>query len=743
VRTCETTVRVGKLIENDYEDPESIQEIEKVHENLETAMQYMDSLVSIKEKKGYEPLEKKINPAKARKSFEKAQKRASSPEPEVYRPYQESQPNYKIEEENNSNTFNPFKFSDKSNSNPTKMEEEIPKPLINDDEDSDDGDLTRLLRKKPKAPAAQPVQQDVKSDFNNIKFEELESSFDLDFNRYSKVYNSNGADTLKRRNHGLLEPTDTKQVRVDPQLQQQHHKASPQIETSDDLITPTKNRVSASPLTRLGSQTEYNSYSHLKERIEDLKGETSFDFDPETFKGIYLLSFKGYKLHFCKIQLLKTWVKVENGIQGDSKSQTVQYYLYKDRGVALKKAKDEIEQMISQEYGVSMKFFEYNFKENEPGLKAGLSNRMPRSLPTSPQQRVHMNSPPKREQESEKKSQNRPSFMERIQEERKEFDDDDIEDNASDALSFDLDNPYYTNFNKKKTQLKRTETRVRSVSPERNSLNRVDSIDTDAFLGEPVDGPYDAMQTASKFDRRDTKGWYISEKLDSVRAFWDGAYLWSKKGKKYRLPDYFCDGFPESPLDGELFMGKGNAHKLALLLQKKKPKDEEWNEVKFIVFDAPELKLPFKDRLDRLRRAFRVPLSPYITLYEYKVCGGSTDLANELDKVEKAGGEGFILRDPKGFYVKGKSSSVMDANVFHYEEADVIGHEPGKGKYENLTGGLQVQNVYGIVFTLTTGMTDAWRKNPPKIGTKISYKFKSVSDMGVPKYPSIVRSSDD
>jgi len=71
VRTCETTVRVGKLIENDYEDPNSIKEIEKVHEDLETAMQYMDTLVSMKEKKGYEPIEKKINPAKARKSLEK------------------------------------------------------------------------------------------------------------------------------------------------------------------------------------------------------------------------------------------------------------------------------------------------------------------------------------------------------------------------------------------------------------------------------------------------------------------------------------------------------------------------------------------------------------------------------------------------------------------------------------------------------------------------------------------------
>ena len=675
----------------------------------------MDSLISIKEKKGYEPLERKpqVNP-ETRKSFERNRR----PDPE---PLQDD----RIEEEV-----------------PTKMEEEEPqhkKVLFqNDEEEDSDEDLTRHLRKKSKPPQTNPSPSPtIKQELDNMKFEELESSFDLEFNQFSKV-SHNGNESLKRRPNENLHPGDNKQIKLEPEAAQNKPKPDNYLSAA-----PTTNQNKASPAMKIGTQTEYKrTPSRIEDKDQYLEGDKTFNFDPESFKGVYMLNLKGYKQHYCKVQLLKTYIKVENGIRGDSRSQTTQYYIYRDRNVALKKAKDEIEQMLAQGYTISNKLFEYNFKETEPGLKAGLSNRLPRSVPTSPQQRIPMNGSPIIHDSSQLKSASKTSHFQQQEaiKENRQFEEDDI----SDSYSY-LDDLDFGNFNKR-PQIKRTETRVRSVSPERNShsvFNRGTSEDFETDLGPPVDGIYESLQMPTKFDRKDPKGWYLSEKLDSVRAFWDGATLYSKKGKKYNLPDYFCDNFPESALDGELYMGKGNAHKLTLLLQKKKPKDEEWNDVKFIVYDAPELKLPFKDRLDKLRQAFRLPVSPYITLAEYKLCGGSKDLAEELDRVEKSGGEGFLLRDPKGFYVKGKSSSVLDVNAFHYEEAEIIGHEQGKGKYEGLTGGLQVQNVYGIVFSVTTGMTDAWRKNPPKIGSKISYKFQSVNDMGVPLRPIIVRAGDD
>jgi hypothetical protein len=33
----------------------------------------------------------------------------------------------------------------------------------------------------------------------------------------------------------------------------------------------------------------------------------------------------------------------------------------------------------------------------------------------------------------------------------------------------------------------------------------------------------------------DPKGWIMSEKLDGVRAYWDGAQFWSKRGSYFFL----------------------------------------------------------------------------------------------------------------------------------------------------------------------------------------------------------------
>ena len=50
--------------------------------------------------------------------------------------------------------------------------------------------------------------------------------------------------------------------------------------------------------------------------------------------------------------------------------------------------------------------------------------------------------------------------------------------------------------------------------------------------------------------------YWVSEKLDGVRAYWDGERFWSRGGNEYRAPDWFTEGFPDVPMDGELWMGR-------------------------------------------------------------------------------------------------------------------------------------------------------------------------------------------
>src|SRR5688572_1079238 len=49
---------------------------------------------------------------------------------------------------------------------------------------------------------------------------------------------------------------------------------------------------------------------------------------------------------------------------------------------------------------------------------------------------------------------------------------------------------------------------------------------------------------------RDLGGWWMSEKLDGVRAYWDGRRFISRLGNPYVAPDWFVAGLPAVPLDG-------------------------------------------------------------------------------------------------------------------------------------------------------------------------------------------------
>lgn len=131
------------------------------------------------------------------------------------------------------------------------------------------------------------------------------------------------------------------------------------------------------------------------------------------------------------------------------------------------------------------------------------------------------------------------------------------------------------------------------------------------------------LQSAHKLDLNDCDiaAWYVSEKLDGSRAFWDGGLsrdipteqvpwsnldksyrktatgLWSKYGNVIVAPDWFLNQLPPFPLDGELWAGRGNFQKLRSIVSKHKPDEEEWRDVEFPVFDSPPLESVFASRI--------------------------------------------------------------------------------------------------------------------------------------------------
>ena len=235
----------------------------------------------------------------------------------------------------------------------------------------------------------------------------------------------------------------------------------------------------------------------------------------------------------------------------------------------------------------------------------------------------------------------------------------------------------------------------------------------------------------------DLAGWWMSEKLDGVRAYWDGKQFLSRQGNLYHAPDWFVEGLPNTPLDGELWLDR-KAFQRTVSIVRRQDKSEHWKQIRYLVFDAPALKTPFEDRLQYLSAWSCQMKNRFTSLHSQVLCRDLKHLGEELRRVESLGGEGLMLRQPASKYTAGRSTTLLKVKTFHDAEATVIGYEPGKGRHLGRLGALLVKLPNGKQFSVGTGLSDRQRDQPPQIGSLITFRFQELSDAGIPRFPSFV-----
>jgi DNA ligase-1 len=240
----------------------------------------------------------------------------------------------------------------------------------------------------------------------------------------------------------------------------------------------------------------------------------------------------------------------------------------------------------------------------------------------------------------------------------------------------------------------------------------------------------------------DLTGWWMSEKLDGVRAYWDGRRFLSRLGNEYFAPAWFIEGLPPIPLDGELWGGRKKFQR-TVSIARRKDQTDAWRELTFLVFDAPSLDAPFEERLGGARRELRERLPRFAQLHEHHTCEGTEHLRKELARVESLGGEGLMLREPGSRYEVGRSHTLLKVKTFKDDEARVVAHAAGSGRHKGRLGALVVEMVNGTRFNVGTGMSDTERREPPPVGAIVTFRYQELSDAGVPRFPSYVGLRDD
>ena len=240
----------------------------------------------------------------------------------------------------------------------------------------------------------------------------------------------------------------------------------------------------------------------------------------------------------------------------------------------------------------------------------------------------------------------------------------------------------------------------------------------------------------------DPRGHLVSEKLDGVRAVWDGRQLRFRSGRVVPAPHWFTDALPHVALDGELWAGRGRFDLVSGTVRRAVPDDAAWHALRLMVFDLPGAAGDFAARAARIAALAGDAGSAVWAAVEQTRVSDPAALQRWLDRVVHGGGEGLVLHRADAPWAPGRSSALWKLKPLNDAEAQVLVHEPGRGRLAGLMGALRVRTADGIEFRIGTGFTDAQRRDPPAVGSWISYTHRGLTPAGVPRFASYWRAHD-
>lgn len=236
----------------------------------------------------------------------------------------------------------------------------------------------------------------------------------------------------------------------------------------------------------------------------------------------------------------------------------------------------------------------------------------------------------------------------------------------------------------------------------------------------------------------DIEQYWYSEKLDGIRAFWNGEQLFTRTGKPIIAPEWFTQGLPKEKLDGELWAGRGYFSQVQRTVLDQKPDEDDWKNIQYMAFDLVKSGTPYDQRYQHLQRIVSRSNNQYLALVKQSPIDSTAFLYQNLQSVETKMGEGIMLRKIKSHYQGGRTDDLLKLKSFQDDEATVIGNKPGKGKNLNRTGSLYVEWKDGKRFYIGSGLTNELRNTPPALGEKVTFRFNGYTRSGLPRFARFI-----
>lgn len=272
------------------------------------------------------------------------------------------------------------------------------------------------------------------------------------------------------------------------------------------------------------------------------------------------------------------------------------------------------------------------------------------------------------------------------------------------------------------------------------------------------------MMLAQTFDpgKHNPAGHFMSEKLDGMRAFWDGGIskgkdartvgymkeskdciatgLWSRLGNVIHAPSWWTAHLPDYPLDGELYLLDGDFQDIVSICRSH---SGDWRDVKYFIFDMPPFDalhvkrdMPpfrvFENVYNHLKTLGNKVVIPHRQiLLPLNTATAKVQMYQFLDTCV----EGLMLRKQHSIWTPKRCSDLLKLKKIQDAEGVVVGWKPGKGKFEGMMGSLEL-SVAGDLKAEISGFTDderlllnGWPIRFPA-GTVVAFTFREMTKGG-------------
>lgn len=237
----------------------------------------------------------------------------------------------------------------------------------------------------------------------------------------------------------------------------------------------------------------------------------------------------------------------------------------------------------------------------------------------------------------------------------------------------------------------------------------------------------------------DLSHYWVSEKFDGVRGYWDGHQLLTRSGNEIAVPAWFTRHWPATPMDGELWAGYGRFTVISSLVRSADDTDPRWRQIRYQVFDLPAHPGDFDARVPAIKKVVAAIDDPWVLVVRQFHVDSQHQLKLALKRVLDRQGEGLVLHRGNALYRAGRHVGLLKVKPYHDAEARVLAIKPGQGRISGLMGSLWVETPDGRRFYVGSGFSDEQRANPPAIGSWITYRYTSLTVNGLPRFPRFLR----